>query len=133
MQITGIEFTKREADIIACILHLKGSKKIAQILNISPRTIEGHIQNILHKIGVNSQENVKEKIEESSEIHFVKRRYIQIQIKSLFLEKLKQIKPQIDKKNLSCVLDTKKYPNLKGASLILQQAGVFITGTALIE
>ena len=98
IQIKGVKFTEREADIIACIMHLKGSKKIGQILNISPRTIEGHIQNILHKIGVNSQENVKEKIEESSEIHFVKRRYIQIQIKSLFFEKLKQIKPQIDKK-----------------------------------
>ena len=32
MQIKGITFTERELDIIACIMHLKGSKKIAQIL-----------------------------------------------------------------------------------------------------
>ena len=39
MQIKGITFTERELDIIACIMHLKGSKKIAQILGISPRTV----------------------------------------------------------------------------------------------
>ena len=64
----------------------KRRKKIAQILTVSPRTIEGHIQNILHKIGASSTENIKEEIEESSEIHFIKKRYIQIQIKSLFFE-----------------------------------------------
>ena len=73
MQIKGITFTEREADIIACIMHLKGAKKIAQILAVSPRTIEGHIQNILHKIGASSTENIKEEIEESSEIHFIKK------------------------------------------------------------
>ena len=76
MQIKGIIFTEREVDIIACVLHLKGSKKIAQILNISPRTIEGHIRNILHKMGVNSQGSIKEKVENSPEAHFLKRRYI---------------------------------------------------------
>ena len=76
MQIKGIIFTEREADIIACVLHLKGAKKIAQILDISPRTIEGHIRNILHKMGVNSQGSIKEKVENSPEAHFFKRRYI---------------------------------------------------------
>ena len=46
MQIKGITFTGREADIIACIMYLKDAKKIPQILAVSPRTIEGHIQNI---------------------------------------------------------------------------------------
>ena len=93
-------------------MHLKGSKKIAQILGISPRTIEGHIQNLLHKIGVNSREDIKEEIEDSSEIHFIKRRYIEIQIKSLFFEKLKGLKEQNEKQNISCILDSDKYKNL---------------------
>ena len=63
MQIKGITFTAREADIIACVLHLKGAKKIAQILNISPRTIEGHVRSILHKMEINSQEDIKDKVE----------------------------------------------------------------------
>ena len=54
----------------------KRRKKITQILEVSPRTIEGHIQNTLHKIGGSSTENIKEEIEESSEIHFIKKRYI---------------------------------------------------------
>ena len=122
MQIKGITFTEREADIIACIMHLKGAKKIAQILAVSPRTIEGHIQNILHKIGASSTENIKEEIEESSEIHFIKKRYIQIQIKSLFFEKLKQIKVQNAKQNITCILDYKKYKHLSEISLILKEA-----------
>lgn len=124
MQIKGITFTERELDIIACVMHLNGSKKIAQILGISPRTIEGHIQNVLHKIGVNSRENIKEKIEESSEVHFIKRRYIQIQIKSLFFEKLKQIKSQNEKQNISCILDSAKYKHLSEISSMLKEAGV---------
>ena len=126
MQIKGITFTERELDIIACIMHLKGSKKIAQILGISPRTIEGHIQNLLHKIGVNSREDIKEEIEDSSEIHFIKRRYIEIQIKSLFFEKIKGLKEQNKKQNISCILDSDKYKNLSEISAMLKGAGVNI-------
>lgn len=133
MQIKGITFTEREVDIIACVLHLKGSKKIAQILDISPRTIEGHIRNILHKMGVNSQGSIKEKVENSPEAHFLKRRYIKIQITSLFFEKIKQIKPQIKKKEISCILDVKKYQNLQEISSILNQVGVSIIDTELNE
>ena len=64
-QINSIIFTPREIDIISCIIHVRGVKKIASILNISPRTVEGYIKNISMKISSNSQEGIKDFVEKS--------------------------------------------------------------------
>ncbi len=58
--INGIKFTKREVDIISCILSGKGVKAIAKLLNLSPRTVETHINNVKIKIGVSSKEHIIE-------------------------------------------------------------------------
>ena len=48
--LANIKFTSREIDIIACILHNRGEKKIAALLLISPRTVGTHIHNIMLNI-----------------------------------------------------------------------------------
>ena len=53
--IAGIKFTTKEIDVISCIVNARGIKKIAGLLILSPRTVEGHIQNIMLKLRCNSQ------------------------------------------------------------------------------
>ena len=54
--ISDIKFTLREIDVIACILHNRGEKKIAFLLIISPRTVSTHVHNIMLKLGHSSRE-----------------------------------------------------------------------------
>ncbi len=52
--INNIEFTKREIEIISCLVRGKGVKSMASLLSLSARTIETHISNIKCKIGCGS-------------------------------------------------------------------------------
>lgn len=42
--ISGIHFTSREIDVLSCLRYNRGEKKIAEMLDISPRTVEIHIK-----------------------------------------------------------------------------------------
>ena len=44
------KFTLREIDVIACILHNRGEKKIATLLSISPRTISASVSHAMFRI-----------------------------------------------------------------------------------
>lgn len=48
------QLTEREMEIITLIVQEKSSKEIAEILHISPKTVENHRQNILQKTGCRS-------------------------------------------------------------------------------
>ena len=84
--INGVYFTPREMEIISCILNVRGVKKIASILSISPRTVEGHIQNILLKISSNSQEHIKDLVERSEQISQLKNYYLDLLITSFLIQ-----------------------------------------------
>ena len=47
------QLTKRESECFKIFTTNKTAKEIANILNLSPRTVELHISNIKHKLGVN--------------------------------------------------------------------------------
>lgn len=85
LQINDVIFTPREIDIISCITNVRGVKKIANILGISPRTVEGHIRNILTKTSSNSQEDIKDFVERSTELILIKQRYADLLMNKLFL------------------------------------------------
>lgn len=89
--IEGIKFTYREIDIIACILHNRGEKKIASLLLISPRTVNTHIHNIMLKLGHNSREYVIDFVEKSGKIQIVRQYYLQLLIHSSFKNQLIKI------------------------------------------
>ena len=66
-ELSGIKFTLREIDIMSCILHNRGEKKIANILSISHRTVGTHTRNIMNKIGLNnSREYIIDKVEKET-------------------------------------------------------------------
>lgn len=101
-QIHGIIFTTREIDIIACIMNVNGRKRIADILNISPRTVEVHIKNILIKIDGNSQDAIKDFVGKSDKLALIQQHYISLLLRKLFLVQIAKVASQIQFREILC-------------------------------
>ncbi len=72
----NIQFTKREIDIIACILNGRTShKEIASLLFITPKTIETNKSNINRKIRNATHKSIRDFLEESPNYNKVKSHY----------------------------------------------------------
>lgn len=96
-EICGFQFTLREIDVIACILHNRGEKKIATMLGISPSTVNTHIYNVMSKLGYHSRESIIDFIEGSKKIAYVKKYYFYVLANGLFrkyLQKINALNPQ---------------------------------------
>ena len=90
-KIRNISFTKREIDVISCVINNRGLKKVSQILLISPRTVETHIQNILLKIKGSSQEFIRDFVEKSGESSAINNHYNTIKIRGVFESQIKTL------------------------------------------
>lgn len=90
-EIDNIKFTKREIDIIACIMHNKGEKKIATILSISHRTVGTHQHNIMMKMEVSSRDLIINFIEKSGKSKLIDEYYFNLTVLMKFEAKLKLI------------------------------------------
>ena len=55
LQTTATELTPREMDVIQLLAEGLSNKEMAQILTVSPRTINFHLDNIYSKLGVSSR------------------------------------------------------------------------------
>jgi tetratricopeptide (TPR) repeat protein/DNA-binding CsgD family transcriptional regulator len=89
--INGIKFTRREIDILACLLNARRTSKIASFLSISPKTAINHIRNIMLKLECNSQERIIDFIERSRKISLLRKHYAHLIINSAFEKSLKEI------------------------------------------
>jgi len=47
--------TQREAEVLSWLVHGKTNRDIAEILNVSPRTVDKHLEQIYHKVGVENR------------------------------------------------------------------------------
>lgn len=47
--------TKREKEVFKLLVTNKNTKEIAEILNISEKTVRNHISNVMQKLGVNGR------------------------------------------------------------------------------
>ena len=74
--IKNIKFTFREIDIISCIIHNRGEKKIALLLSVAPRTISTHVRNIMNKLGCNSKDQIIDFIESSGMSSIIREYYV---------------------------------------------------------
>lgn len=90
-EIDGKNFTKREIDIISCVLNGRSVKKIATLLSISSKTVESHIRNIGLKLGLSNQENIINFVEKSGKYELLKQHYINILIQNHFETELKKV------------------------------------------
>lgn len=125
--INNIVFTSREIDVIACILNVRGVKKIGNILGISHRTVESYIKTILRKISSNSQEAIKDFVEKSSELVLIKQHYIDLLINKLFLSQIANVAIKLKNKNISCVLGRTGNERLEYIASCLKLANINVT------
>ena len=99
-EISGVSFTFREIDIISCILHNRGEKKIASLLSISPRTVGTHVHNIMLKLGQSSRENIIDFIERSGKLLRIRKYYLHLLIQNSFEKHLAKIAKTINRKGI---------------------------------
>lgn len=90
-EISGIKITNREVDVISCITHNRGTKKIASILSISHKTVASHIANISNKLGFNTKEGIIDVVERSGKLNHFRKHYFNLVINNLFRLKLKKL------------------------------------------
>ena len=99
-EIKGTRFTRREIEIIACLVNGKTPKGIASLLNISPRTVEVHIYNIFKKFNLNSKEALISFIEKTEQASMLKKFYIQASLCIEFEKILKRASSLVPPKNI---------------------------------
>lgn len=102
--INGISFTPREIAVIACLLHARGTSRIASFLSIAPRTVVTHIRNIMLKLECNSRENIIDFIEKSHKIPILRTYYETLVIESAFERSLQEISRLRHEENRSYIL-----------------------------
>ncbi len=73
--VPGTLLTRREIDIVACIINGRSAKKIARLLSISSKTVETHIRNIMLKTDCRSQNFIIDLIEKSEHYGLLKSHY----------------------------------------------------------
>ena len=104
-EVRGIYLTYREVDVISCVINNRGEKKIAYLLDISPRTVSTHVHNIMLKLKKNSRDGITDFIEESGKLNCIKDYYNCILVESLFNKIL--TKSQLNKglESFSCCIE----------------------------
>jgi tetratricopeptide (TPR) repeat protein/deoxyadenosine/deoxycytidine kinase len=102
---TGVNFDKltpRELDILACLLEHVAAKKIAPILEISPKSVDTHVFNIGQKLEKYGRKNIIDFIKKSEYATKLQKRYMDLVKKFEFEKALKQIKQQVNFPPVSC-------------------------------
>lgn len=94
--IKGLKFTFREIDILACIVHNRGEKKIASLLSISPRTVSVHVYNAMNKLACNTKDQIIDFLEASGKLLYLREYYLHLLIKSSFEKQLTHISNRIN-------------------------------------
>ena len=114
-------------EVIACAVGSKGSKRIAKILDISPRTVETHIQNISSKLSCNGQYGINDFIEQSEYLHPIKNHYLGLLMQYRLRTELKRVGSEIERAKVSCYINSNiKDDNLENISKYLKIAKVEI-------
>ena len=105
--VNNIKFTAREIDIISFIIHGRSAKKIASTLNLSQKTVENYTHNIKLKINCNSQEGIRDFIEQSDKSSLFRKLYQYSTQKSSFEEWAKINKKFIERYGYVCLVISK--------------------------
>lgn len=103
--IRNISFTRREVDVMACLLSARKTSKIAYFLSIDPRTVETYIRNITLKIECNTQEAIIDFLEVSDKVSILRQHYLNLQIDFFFKNSLKELSKLTykEKNKFACV------------------------------
>jgi len=127
--INKISLTRREVDIISCVLSGRSAKKIASFLSIAPKTVEHHIRNVMLKLDCQSQEGIRDFIEKSGKFTHVKKYYASLLIQDRFELELNKISTLGPEHKLSCLIvyeneQQEKLPLIREVERHLNLAGI---------
>lgn len=100
--INGIKFTHREIDVMVSIAHMRGTSKIASLLDISTRTVETHIANIMRKMDTNSREGIIDFLEHSDRSFLNHKHYKNLVIQKEFKKLLVDVAKSNQKQIVTC-------------------------------
>lgn len=89
--IAGKNISKREVDVLACILSGRPAKGIGRFLSISDRTVESHTYNIMAALECPSRENLISFIERSDKFLILREYYVKLLAEVTFEGFLKKI------------------------------------------
>lgn len=98
-KVNNINFTMREIDVISCIVHVRGGKKIAEMLRIAPKTASVHVHNIMQKLQFNSRDQIIDFIENSGKLPFLKKYYKILLLQNLQNKFISTIKTFVKNQN----------------------------------
>jgi tetratricopeptide (TPR) repeat protein/DNA-binding CsgD family transcriptional regulator len=98
----AIKLTRREIDIIACIVSGRGGKATAALLSIAEKTVETHTRNIMLKFECNSHEGIREKIEKSKDLPLIRYHYLNLLAKNSFEKHLQKVSTLINNEHIVC-------------------------------
>jgi DNA-binding CsgD family transcriptional regulator len=101
--IKGKNFTRREIDIIACLVCGRAAS-IPSFLSISTRTVETHVHNVMIKLDCNSREGIIDFIEHSNKLSLAKSHYQSLVVDVMFEKTLKAIAAVTVKQPTLCTL-----------------------------
>ena len=109
-EIDGVKFTPREVDIIACVLHCKSVKSIAQFFtceekSLHIKSVESHISNIRRKISGSSKDSIINFLEKSDKYKFVLKYYQALLLQREFKKTIYKIKELTRDSNLKFKLE----------------------------
>jgi DNA-binding CsgD family transcriptional regulator len=129
--ISGINFTRREIDILTCLLSARGTSKIAHFLSISPKTVATHIGNIMLKLDCNSRERIIDFLERSGKVSMLRQYYSKLIAQSAFEKCLKSVSKLKQEAKPTCTIIwsktlSTKDPQLDSIVTHLKLAGLFV-------
>lgn len=131
--INGLNFTSREIDIIACLVHGRATKTIASFLSIASRTVETHIRNIMRKLECNSQECIRNFIEKSDKFLGINNHYLNLMIQFEFEQRLQEVLNLRTRKLTLCVIFFNKREQEDRTSFICQiQKNLKLSGIEVV-
>ena len=114
-ELFGISFTFREIDIIACLVHNRNYKSIAELCSIpSTRTVQAHIRNIKHKLDSNNNsgnyraykiptQHIINKVEESGKLKHFRQYYFHIRVQLSFEKILHKVGTLVNNAGIICL------------------------------
>ena len=89
--LNGVSLTRREVDILSCLLSGKSNKSVALFLVMSHRTVETHLRSLMIKFERNSREDLIHLAEQSPHFLAFKKHYVGFLIESHFKRCLQDI------------------------------------------
>lgn len=76
--LSGMVFSKREVEVLSFICSGRPHKVVAEALNLSVRTVETHVRNIVGKSGLGSMDRLIEHLTKSGDVHLLKKVYVHV-------------------------------------------------------